>query len=154
MKSVFFSLFIVALFTSHTIRATEDSLVIDGKSYRVVEVNGQPYFALESIRTKSASTLFDVNHLPQKQPLHRGDILLQGVASPELRVSGTLFVETDERAAKSLAQRYGLIFKNSIGGVASLEAKHKVDINCVVSAMSKEGINVEVELAGQLQQPQ
>lgn len=154
MKFLFFNIFIAALLTSNTVRAAEDSLVVDGKSYRAIEVNGQPYFALESIRAKSAYRLFDVNQPQQKQPLHRGDVLLEGVAaSPKLIVSGTLFVETGERAAKSLAQRYGLIFKNSIGGIASLEANNKVDINAVVSAMSKEGINVEVELAGQLKQP-
>ena len=78
---------------------------------------------------------------------------MQGVASPELTVSGTLLVEADDNQAKALAGRHGLQFKQSSGGIALLEAKPGTDLNAIATQLKQQGVRVQIELAGALKQP-
>ncbi|HHQ4690901.1 TPA: serine protease chaperone [Aeromonas veronii] len=128
-----------------------EAVTLEGKQYRTIEVNGQTYL-IPDHGSKSRTT----RSLDGKEPLqtlHRGDVLMQGAASPELTVSGTLLVEADDDQASALASRHGLRFKQSSGGIALLEAKPGTDLNAVATALKQEGVKVQIELAGALKQP-
>ncbi len=128
-----------------------ETVTLEGKQYRTIEVNGQTYL-IPDHGSKSRTT----RSLDGKEPLqtlHRGDVLMQGAVSPELTVSGTLLVEADDDQASALASRHGLRFKQSSGGIALLEAKPGTDLNAVATALKQEGVKVQIELAGALKQP-
>ncbi|WP_438404988.1 serine protease chaperone, partial [Aeromonas hydrophila] len=98
----------------------QESVTIYGKQYSTIEVNGQTYLIPDNGSKKRVARSLD-SKVPQ-QTLRRGDVLMQGAASPETTVSGTLLVEADDASAKALATRHGLNFKQSSGGIALLEA--------------------------------
>ncbi|AEB49524.1 serine protease chaperone [Aeromonas veronii] len=129
----------------------EESVTMDGKQYSTIEVNGQTYLIPDNGSKKRVARSLD-SKVPQ-QTLRRGDVLMQGAASPELTVSGTLLVEADDASAKALATRHGLNFKQSSGGIALLEAKPGTDLNAIATKLKSEGVNVQIELAGALKQP-
>lgn len=129
----------------------EESVTMDGKQYSTIEVNGQTYLIPDNGSKKRVARSLD-GKTPQ-QTLRRGDVLMQGAASPELTVSGTLLVEADDATAKALATRHGLNFKQSSGGIALLEAKPGTDLNSIATKLKSEGVNVQIELSGAEQQP-
>ncbi|MFM5181337.1 hypothetical protein ACEUAY_17420 [Aeromonas veronii] len=129
----------------------EESITMDGKQYSTIEVNGQTYLIPDNGSKKRVARSLD-SKVPQ-QTLRRGDVLMQGAASPELTVSGTLLVEADDATAKALATRHGLNFKQSSGGIALLEAKSGTDLNAIATKLKSEGVNVQIELSGAEQQP-
>ncbi|WP_447780228.1 serine protease chaperone [Aeromonas veronii] len=129
----------------------QESVTMDGKQYSTIEVNGQTYLIPDNGSKKRVARSLD-SKVPQ-QTLRRGDVLMQGAASPELTVSGTLLVEADDASAKALATRHGLNFKQSSGGIALLEAKPGTDLNAIATKLKSEGVNVQIELAGALKQP-
>lgn len=129
----------------------QESVTMDGKQYSTIEVNGQTYLIPDNGSKKRVARSLDSN-VPQ-QTLRRGDVLMQGAASPELTVSGTLLVEADDASAKALATRHGLNFKQSSGGIALLEAKPGTDLNAIATKLKSEGVNVQIELSGAEQQP-
>ncbi|HDO1312541.1 hypothetical protein ACE1B4_08070 [Aeromonas veronii] len=129
----------------------QESVTMDGKQYSTIEVNGQTYLIPDNGSKKRVARSLD-SKVPQ-QTLRRGDVLMQGAASPELTVSGTLLVEADDTSAKALATRHGLNFKQSSGGIALLEAKPGTDLNAIATKLKSEGVNVQIELAGALKQP-
>ncbi|MFL9693550.1 serine protease chaperone [Aeromonas veronii] len=129
----------------------QESVTMDGKQYSTIEVNGQTYLIPDNGSKKRVARSLD-SKVPQ-QTLRRGDVLMQGAASPELTVSGTLLVEADDATAKALATRHGLNFKQSSGGIALLEAKPGTDLNAIATQLQSEGVNVQIELAGALKQP-
>ncbi|WP_111809076.1 serine protease chaperone [Aeromonas allosaccharophila] len=129
----------------------EESVTMDGKQYSTIEVNGQTYLIPDNGSKKRVARSLD-GKAPQ-QTLRRGDVLMQGAASPELTVSGTLLVEADDATARTLATRHGLSFKQSSGGIALLEAKPGTDLNAIASKLKSEGVNVQIELSGAEQQP-
>ncbi|MCF5882055.1 hypothetical protein ACK39C_14770 [Aeromonas veronii] len=129
----------------------EESVTMDGKQYSTIEVNGQTYLIPDNGSKKRVARSLD-SKVPQ-QTLRRGDVLMQGAASPELTVSGTLLVEADDASAKALATRHGLNFKQSSGGIALLEAKPGTDLNAIATKLKSEGVNVQIELSGAEQQP-
>ncbi|WP_429106323.1 serine protease chaperone [Aeromonas allosaccharophila] len=129
----------------------EESVTMDGKQYSTIEVNGQTYLIPDNGSKKRVARSLD-GKAPQ-QTLRRGDVLMQGAASPELTVSGTLLVEADDATAKALATRHGLNFKQSSGGIALLEAKSGTDLNAIATKLQSEGVKVQIELAGALKQP-
>lgn len=129
----------------------EESVTMDGKQYSTIEVNGQTYLIPDNGSKKRVARSLD-SKVPQ-QTLRRGDVLMQGAASPELTVSGTLLVEADDVSAKALATRHGLNFKQSSGGIALLEAKPGTDLNAIATKLKSEGVNVQIELSGAEQQP-
>ncbi|MFQ1791418.1 hypothetical protein ACK348_12815 [Aeromonas veronii] len=129
----------------------EESVTMDGKQYSTIEVNGQTYLIPDNGSKKRVARSLD-DKVPQ-QSLRRGDVLMQGAASPELTVSGTLLVEADDTSAKALATRHGLNFKQSSGGIALLEAKSGTDLNAIATKLKSEGVNVQIELSGAEQQP-
>ena len=129
----------------------EESVTMDGKQYSTIEVNGQTYLIPDNGSKKRVARSLD-SKVPQ-QTLRRGDVLMQGAASPELTVSGTLLVEADDATAKALATRHALIFKQSSGGIALLEAKPGTDLNAITTKLQSEGVNVQIELSGAEQQP-
>lgn len=129
----------------------QESVTMDGKQYSTIEVNGQTYLIPDNGSKKRVARSLD-SKVPQ-QTLRRGDVLMQGAASPELTVSGTLLVEADDASAKALATRHGLNFKQSSGGIALLEAKPGTDLNAIATQLQSEGVNVQIELAGTLKQP-
>ncbi|WP_447737636.1 serine protease chaperone [Aeromonas veronii] len=129
----------------------QESVTMDGKQYSTIEVNGQTYLIPDNGSKKRVARSLD-SKVPQ-QTLRRGDVLMQGAASPELTVSGTLLVEADDASAKTLATRHGLNFKQSSGGIALLEAKPGTDLNAIATKLKSEGVNVQIELAGALKQP-
>ncbi|HDN9008025.1 MULTISPECIES: serine protease chaperone [Aeromonas] len=129
----------------------QESVTMDGKQYSTIEVNGQTYLIPDNGSKKRVARSLD-SKVPQ-QTLRRGDVLMQGAASPELTVSGTLLVEADDNQASALASRHGLRFKQSSGGIALLEAKPGTDLNAVATALKQEGVKVQIELAGALKQP-
>ncbi|MCF5856877.1 hypothetical protein K3H44_16540 [Aeromonas veronii] len=129
----------------------EESITMDGKQYSTIEVNGQTYLIPDNGSKKRVARSLD-SKVPQ-QTLRRGDVLMQGAASPELTVSGTLLVEADDASAKALATRHGLNFKQSSGGIALLEAKPGTDLNAIATKLKSEGVNVQIELSGAEQQP-
>ncbi|MFM5540045.1 hypothetical protein ACET8U_20625 [Aeromonas veronii] len=129
----------------------QESVTMDGKQYSTIEVNGQTYLIPDNGSKKRVARSLD-NKVPQ-QTLRRGDVLMQGAASPELTVSGTLLVEADDASAKALATRHGLNFKQSSGGIALLEAKSGTDLNAIATKLKSEGVNVQIELSGAEQQP-
>ncbi|WP_421273507.1 serine protease chaperone [Aeromonas veronii] len=129
----------------------EESVTMDGKQYSTIEVNGQTYLIPDNGSKKRVARSLD-SKVPQ-QTLRRGDVLMQGTASPELTVSGTLLVEADDTSAKALATRHGLNFKQSSGGIALLEAKSGTDLNAIATKLKSEGVNVQIELSGAEQQP-
>ncbi|WP_421348178.1 serine protease chaperone [Aeromonas veronii] len=129
----------------------EESVTMDGKQYSTIEVNGQTYLIPDNGSKKRVARSLD-SKVPQ-QTLRRGDVLMQGAASPELTVSGTLLVEADDATAKALASRHGLNFKQSSGGIALLEAKSGTDLNAIATKLKSEGVNVQIELSGAEQQP-
>ncbi|MFQ2167487.1 hypothetical protein ACK35I_00110 [Aeromonas veronii] len=129
----------------------EESVTMDGKQYSTIEVNGQTYLIPDNGSKKRVARSLD-SKVPQ-QTLRRGDVLMQGAASPELTVSGTLLVEADDASAKALATRHGLNFKQSSGGIALLEAKLGTDLNAIATKLKSEGVNVQIELSGAEQQP-
>lgn len=129
----------------------EESVTMDGKQYSTIEVNGQTYLIPDNGSKKRVARSLD-DKVPQ-QRLRRGDVLMQGAASPELTVSGTLLVEADDATAKALATRHGLNFKQSSGGIALLEAKSGTDLNAIATKLKSEGVNVQIELSGAEQQP-
>ncbi|MFQ2111686.1 hypothetical protein ACK337_04935 [Aeromonas veronii] len=129
----------------------EESVTMDGKQYSTIEVNGQTYLIPDNGSKKRVARSLD-DKVPQ-QSLRRGDVLMQGAASPELTVSGTLLVEADDATAKALATRHGLNFKQSSGGIALLEAKSGTDLNAIATKLKSEGVNVQIELSGAEQQP-
>ncbi|MFB3949162.1 serine protease chaperone [Aeromonas veronii] len=129
----------------------QESVTMDGKQYSTIEVNGQTYLIPDNGSKKRVARSLD-DKVPQ-QSLRRGDVLMQGAASPELTVSGTLLVEADDTSAKALATRHGLNFKQSSGGIALLEAKSGTDLNAIVTKLKSEGVNVQIELSGAEQQP-
>lgn len=129
----------------------EESVTMDGKQYSTIEVNGQTYLIPDNGSKKRVARSLD-GKAPQ-QTLRRGDVLMQGAASPELTVSGTLLVEADDATAKALATRHGLSFKQSSGGIALLEAKSGTDLNAIATKLKSEGVNVQIELSGAEQQP-
>ena len=129
----------------------EESVTMDGKQYSTIEVNGQTYLIPDNGSKKRVARSLD-SKVPQ-QTLRRGDVLMQGAASPELTVSGTLLVEADDATAKALATRHGLNFKQSSGGIALLEAKSGTDLNAIATKLKSEGVNVQIELSGAEQQP-
>ncbi|WP_421267094.1 serine protease chaperone [Aeromonas veronii] len=129
----------------------QESVTMDGKQYSTIEVNGQTYLIPDNGSKKRVARSLD-SKVPQ-QTLRRGDVLMQGTASPELTVSGTLLVEADDASAKALATRHGLNFKQSSGGIALLEAKPGTDLNAIATKLKSEGINVQIELSGAEQQP-
>lgn len=129
----------------------QESVTMDGKQYSTIEVNGQTYLIPDNGSKKRVARSLD-SKVPQ-QTLRRGDVLMQGAASPELTVSGTLLVEADDASAKTLATRHGLNFKQSSGGIALLEAKPGTDLNAIATKLKSEGVNVQIELSGAEQQP-
>ncbi|HHQ4641885.1 TPA: serine protease chaperone [Aeromonas veronii] len=129
----------------------QESVTMDGKQYSTIEVNGQTYLIPDNGSKKRVARSLD-SKVPQ-QTLRRGDVLMQGAASPELTVSGTLLVEADDASAKALATRHGLNFKQSSGGIALLEAKSGTDLNAIATKIKSEGVNVQIELSGAEQQP-
>ena len=129
----------------------QESVTMDGKQYSTIEVNGQTYLIPDNGSKKRVARSLD-SKVPQ-QTLRRGDVLMQGAASPELTVSGTLLVEADDATAKALASRHGLNFKQSSGGIALLEAKPGSDLNAIATKLKSEGVNVQIELSGAEQQP-
>ena len=129
----------------------QESVTMDGKQYSTIEVNGQTYLIPDNGCKKRVARSLD-SKVPQ-QTLRRGDVLMQGAASPELTVSGTLLVEADDASAKALATRHGLNFKQSSGGIALLEAKPGTDLNAIATKLKSEGLNVQIELSGAEQQP-
>ena len=129
----------------------EESVTMDGKQYSTIEVNGQTYLIPDNGSKKRVARSLD-GKTPQ-QTLRRGDVLMQGAASPELTVSGTLLVEADDASAKALASRHGLSFKQISGGIALLEAKPGTDLNAIATKLKSEGVNVQIELSGAEQQP-
>lgn len=129
----------------------QESVTMDGKQYSTIEVNGQTYLIPDNSSKKRVARSLD-SKVPQ-QTLRRGDVLMQGAASPELTVSGTLLVEADDASAKALATRHGLNFKQSSGGIALLEAKPGTDLNAIATKLKSEGLNVQIELSGAEQQP-
>ncbi|MFM4835692.1 serine protease chaperone [Aeromonas veronii] len=129
----------------------QESITMDGKQYSTIEVNGQTYLIPDNGSKKRVARSLD-SKVPQ-QTLRRGDVLMQGAASPELTVSGTLLVEADDASAKALATRHGLNFKQSSGGIALLEAKPGTDLNAIATKLKSEGVNVQIELSGTEQQP-
>ncbi|MFB2846622.1 hypothetical protein ACE1BG_10120 [Aeromonas veronii] len=129
----------------------QESITMDGKQYSTIEVNGQTYLIPDNGSKKRVARSLD-SKVPQ-QTLRRGDVLMQGAASPELTVSGTLLVEADDTSAKALATRHGLNFKQSSGGIALLEAKPGTDLNVIATKLKSEGVNVQIELSGAEQQP-
>ena len=129
----------------------QESVTMDGKQYSTIEVNGQTYLIPDNGSKKRVARSLD-SKVPQ-QTLRRGDVLMQGAASPELTVSGTLLVEADDASAKALATRHGLNFKQSSGGIALLEAKSGTDLNAIATKLQSEGVKVQIELAGALKQP-
>ncbi|THJ47643.1 MULTISPECIES: serine protease chaperone [Aeromonas] len=129
----------------------QESITMDGKQYSTIEVNGQTYLIPDNGSKKRVARSLD-SKVPQ-QTLRRGDVLMQGAASPELTVSGTLLVEADDATAKALASRHGLNFKQSSGGIALLEAKPGTDLNAIATKLKSEGVNVQIELSGAEQQP-
>ena len=129
----------------------QESVTMDGKQYSTIEVNGQTYLIPDNGSKKRVARSLD-GKTPQ-QTLRRGDVLMQGAASPELTVSGTLLVEADDASAKALASRHGLSFKQISGGIALLEAKPGTDLNAISARLQQEGVKVQIELAGAEQQP-
>ena len=129
----------------------QESVTMDGKQYSTIEVNGQTYLIPDNGSKKRVARSLD-SKVPQ-QTLRRGDVLMQGAASPELTVSGTLLVEADDASAKALATRHGLNFKQSRGGIALLEAKSGTDLNAIATKLQSEGVKVQIELSGAEQQP-
>ena len=129
----------------------QESVTMDGKQYSTIEVNGQTYLIPDNGSKKRVARSLD-SKVPQ-QTLRRGDVLMQGAASPELTVSGTLLVEADDASAKALATRHSLNFKQSSGGIALLEAKSGTDLNAIATQLQSEGVKVQIELAGALKQP-
>ncbi|HHQ4710862.1 hypothetical protein ACEUA8_17665 [Aeromonas veronii] len=129
----------------------QESVTMDGKQYSTIEVNGQTYLIPDNGSKRRVARSLD-SKVPQ-QTLRRGDVLMQGAASPELTVSGTLLVEADDASAKALATRHGLNFKQSSGGIALLEAKPGTDLNAIATKLKSEGVNVQIELSGAEQQP-
>ncbi|WP_279495944.1 serine protease chaperone [Aeromonas veronii] len=129
----------------------QESITMDGKQYSTIEVNGQTYLIPDNGSKKRVARSLD-SKVPQ-QTLRRGDVLMQGAASPELTVSGTLLLEADDATAKALATRHGLNFKQSSGGIALLEAKPGTDLNAIATKLKSEGVNVQIELSGAEQQP-
>ncbi|WP_421228577.1 serine protease chaperone [Aeromonas jandaei] len=129
----------------------EESVTMDGKQYSTIEVNGQTYLIPDNGSKKRVARSLD-DKVPQ-QSLRRGDVLMQGAASPELTVSGTLLVEADDATAKALASRHGLNFKQSSGGIALLEAKSGTDLNAIATKLQNEGVKVQIELSGAERQP-
>lgn len=129
----------------------QESVTMDGKQYSTIEVNGQTYLIPDNGSKRRIARSLD-SKVPQ-QTLRRGDVLMQGAASPELTVSGTLLVEADDATAKALATRHGLNFKQSSGGIALLEAKSGTDLNAIATKLKSEGVNVQIELSGAEQQP-
>ncbi|WP_033136361.1 serine protease chaperone [Aeromonas finlandensis] len=129
----------------------EESITMDGKQYSTIEVNGETYLIPDNGSKKRVARSLD-SKVPQ-QSLRRGDVLMQGAASPELTVSGTLLVEADDASATALASRHGLSFKQSSGGIALLEAKPGTDLNAIASKLKSEGVKVQIELSGAEQQP-
>ena len=129
----------------------QESITMDGKQYSTIEVNGQTYLIPDNGSKKRVARSLD-GKTPQ-QTLRRGDVLMQGAASPELTVSGTLLVEADDASAKALATRHSLNFKQSSGGIALLEAKPGTDLNAIATKLKSEGVNVQIELSGAEQQP-
>ncbi|MCS3832249.1 hypothetical protein HNP10_000964 [Aeromonas veronii] len=129
----------------------QESVTMDGKQYSTIEVNGQTYLIPDNGSKKRVARSLD-SKAPQ-QTLRRGDVLMQGAASPELTVSGILLVEADDASAKALATRHGLNFKQSSGGIALLEAKPGTDLNAIATKLKSEGVNVQIELSGAEQQP-
>ncbi|MCD6616144.1 serine protease chaperone [Aeromonas veronii] len=129
----------------------QESVTMDGKQYSTIEVNGQTYLIPDNGSKKRVARSLD-SKVPQ-QTLRRGDVLMQGTASPELTVSGTLLVEADDASAKALATRHGLNFKQSSGGIALLEAKSGTDLNAIATKLQSEGVKVQIELSGAEQQP-
>ncbi|ANB69836.1 hypothetical protein MPE84_09860 [Aeromonas veronii] len=129
----------------------QESVTMDGKQYSTIEVNGQTYLIPNNGSKKRVARSLD-SKVPQ-QTLRRGDVLMQGAASPELTVSGTLLVEADDATAKALATRHGLNFKQSCGGIALLEAKPGTDLNAIATKLQSEGVKVQIELSGAEQQP-
>ena len=129
----------------------QESVTMDGKQYSTIEVNGQTYLIPDNGSKKRVARSLD-SKAPQ-QTLRRGDVLMQGAASPELTVSGTLLVEADDASAKALATRHGLNFKQSSGGIALLEAKPGTDLNAIATKLQSEGVKVQIELSGAEQQP-
>ncbi|TNI82584.1 hypothetical protein CF116_03660 [Aeromonas veronii] len=129
----------------------QESITMDGKQYSTIEVNGQTYLIPDNGSKKRVARSLD-SKVPQ-QTLRRGDVLMQGAASPELTVSGTLLVEADDASAKALATRHGLNFKQSSGGIALLEAKSGNDLNAIATKLQSEGVKVQIELSGAEQQP-
>ncbi|WP_429009601.1 serine protease chaperone [Aeromonas allosaccharophila] len=129
----------------------EESVTMDGKQYSTIEVNGQTYLIPDNGSKQRVARSLD-SKVPQ-QTLRRGDVLMQGAASPELTVSGTLLVEADDATARTLATRHGLNFKQSSGGIALLEAKSGTDLNAIATKLKSEGVNVQIELSGAEQQP-
>lgn len=129
----------------------QESVTMDGKQYSTIEVNGQTYLIPDNSSKKRVARSLD-SKVPQ-QTLRRGDVLMQGAASPELTVSGTLLVEADDATAKALATRHSLNFKQSSGGIALLEAKPGTDLNAIATKLKSEGVNVQIELSGAEQQP-
>lgn len=129
----------------------QESVTMDGKQYSTIEVNGQTYLIPDNGSKRRVARSLD-SKVPQ-QTLRRGDVLMQGAASPELTVSGTLLVEADDTSAKALATRHGLNFKQSSGGIALLEAKSGTDLNAIATKLKSEGVNVQIELSGAEQQP-
>lgn len=129
----------------------EESVTMDGKQYSTIEVNGQTYLIPDNGSKKRVARSLD-GKAPQ-QTLRRGDVLMQGAASPELTVSGTLLVEADDATARTLATRHGLSFKQISGGIALLEAKSGTDLNAIATKLQSEGVKVQIELSGAEQQP-
>lgn len=152
MKHSLLSLALASLLASVSVSVTaEETVVVEGKQYRTIEVNGQTYLTPDNGSKKRVARSLD-GKAPQPS-LRSGDILLQGAASPELIVSGTLLVEADDAQAKAVATRHGLHFKQSSGGIALLEAKPGTDLNAISTQLKQEGVNVQIELAGAQQQP-
>ncbi|MFB2829819.1 hypothetical protein ACE1BS_09360 [Aeromonas jandaei] len=129
----------------------EESVTMDGKQYSTIEVNGQTYLIPDNGSKKRVAR--SLNDKVPQQSLRRGDVLMQGAASPELTVSGTLLVEADDATAKALATRHGLNFKQSSGGIALLEAKSGTDLNAIATKLQSEGVKVQIELSGAERQP-
>ena len=152
MKHSLLSLALASLLASVSAQVTaQESVVIEGKQYSTIEVNGQTYLTPDNGSKKRVARSLDGK---AAQPgLRSGDILLQGGASPELTVSGTLLIEADEPQARALAKRHGLSFKQSSGGIALLEATPGTDLNAISARLQQEGVKVQIELAGAEQQP-
>ena len=79
MKHSLLGLALAGLLASVGVHAADESVVIDGKQYRTIEVNGQTYLTPDNGSKQRVARSADGK--APRQTLRSGDVLLQGVAS-------------------------------------------------------------------------